>query len=577
MKRQASKVRKWVKSLSKKQLLVGIGGVVTLAMVIVQLLYPTTQTLPWSSVDGLPVGMESKAAVARELDKRYAAQNIALTFGDAKKPQYTPAPAEFGLTVSNAERLDKASYPWYLRLVPTSLFWAQLVVDNGQPLYRRDTSVLNSYLVSKVGKDCKIAPVDASAHVVNDKLVVIKEESGGTCDKAMVTKGLQSISPTLEKRSSVQIAMRPLSARVTTHIVQPMIDNINAQLAKPLIVTYDGKTETLDAKTVREWLTFSSDNGVFDVGLDAKKAESYLQEKLGKALERAPGVSKIATYDFVEISRVDGQTGRKLDMAKTLANVKDFLLAKTQVIPAGEQIIQPQIQYTRSYSNTDTGLSALMKNYAENHPGTYGVSMVELDGKRRRAAYNDTQKFTTASTYKAYVAFSVLKRIESGEYKWSDQISGGRNLEKCFDDMIVKSDNACAEAFVAKIGYKALTVEAQTIVSTSTTFLDSESYKTTAGDLTTLMASLATGQIPLNTTSQGIFLNALKRNVYRQGVPAGASGPVADKVGFLDGYLHDAAIVYSPSGTYALSIMTNNSSWANIAELTRQIDALRAQ
>ncbi len=175
------------------------------------------------------------------------------------------------------------------------------------------------------------------------------------------------------------------------------------------------------------------------------------------------------------------------------------------------------------------------------------------------------------------MAFSVLKRIESGEYSWSDQISGGRNLEKCFDDMIVKSDNACAEAFVAKIGYKVLTTEAQTIVSTSTTFLDSESYKTTAGDLTTFMASLATQQIPLSATSQSTFLNALRRNVYRQGVPAGASGTVADKVGFLDGYLHDAAIVYSPSGTYALSIMTNNSSWANIAELTQQIEKLRTQ
>lgn len=575
MKRQASKARQWAKSLSKKQLLVGVGSGVALTIVIVQLLYPTTQMVPWASIDGLSVGMQSKASVARELDKQYAAQTIALTFGDAKNPHYTPTPAEFGLTVSNTKRLEEINYPWYLRLVPSSLLWAQLLTDNGHPSYRRDSSALNAYLESKLGKDCKIAPVDASARVANDKVVAIKEESGGICDKVTVTKSLQSISPTLQKKSRMQIAMKPLLAHVTTQTIQPIIDSINAQLAKPLVVSYDAKTETLDAKTVRGWLTFSNDNGVFDIGLDAKKAESYLQEKLGKTLERAPGLSKVATYDFIEVSRVDGQVGRKLDTVKTLANLKDFLLAKTQTIPAGEQIIQPQVQYTRSYSNTDTGLSALIKNYADSHPGTYGVSMVELDGKRRRAVYNDTQKFTTASTYKVYVAFSVLKRIESGEYKWSDQIAGGRNLEKCFDDMIVKSDNACAEAFVAKIGYKALTVEAQTIVSATTTFLDTESYKTTAGDLTTFMASLATGQIPLSTTSQGIFLNALKRNVYRQGVPAGANGPVADKVGFLDSYLHDAAIVYSPSGIYALSIMTNNSSWSNIAELTRQIEALR--
>ena len=67
----------------------------------------------------------------------------------------------------------------------------------------------------------------------------------------------------------------------------------------------------------------------------------------------------------------------------------------------------------------------------------------------------------------------------------------------------------------------------------------------------------------------------MKRNVYRQGIPAGASGTVADKVGFLNGLLHDAAIVYSPKGTYVLVILTNGSSWANIAELTKKIEALR--
>jgi hypothetical protein len=33
----------------------------------------------------------------------------------------------------------------------------------------------------------------------------------------------------------------------------------------------------------------------------------------------------------------------------------------------------------------------------------------------------------------------------------------------------------------------------------------------------------------------------MKRNVYRQGIPKGANGQTADKVGFLDAFLHDAA------------------------------------
>jgi beta-lactamase class A len=50
---------------------------------------------------------------------------------------------------------------------------------------------------------------------------------------------------------------------------------------------------------------------------------------------------------------------------------------------------------------------------------------------------------------------------------------------------------------------------------------------------------------------------------------------VANKVGFLDGLLHDAAIVYTSSGTYILVVLSDGSSWQNIAELTRQIEKIR--
>ena len=97
---------------------------------------------------------------------------------------------------------------------------------------------------------------------------------------------------------------------------------------------------------------------------------------------------------------------------------------------------------------------------------------------------------------------------------------------------------------------------------------------------------LGSGQL-LSSTSNNTLLAAMKRNVYRQGVPAGTSGTVADKVGFLyPGHvqgvsgevnlLHDASIVYSKSGKYALVVMTGNSSWGTIAELTRQIESWRA-
>ncbi|HCH34977.1 MAG: hypothetical protein UY35_C0001G0111 [Candidatus Saccharibacteria bacterium GW2011_GWC2_48_9] len=361
-------------------------------------------------------------------------------------------------------------------------------------------------------------------------------------------KALDGAQPRLNKSPSVRVSMMPIPAAVRAEDVRPVVDTINVQLSSDVAFVYDATNEQVPAQEIRKWLTFSSNSGTLEIGFDTKKANAYLSPNLAEPIARPAGITKVKTHDFVEVSRQDGAAGRVFDVDKTLANLKSYLVAEAKNVPVGDRVVEPKIEYTRTYSNTDTGLSALMKNYAESHPGTYGISLIELDGKRRRAAWNDTQKFTTASTYKLYVAYSALKRVESGEYKWSDQISAGRNLEKCFDDMIVKSDNACAEALVAKIGYRALTVDAQSIVSGNTTFLDTESYKTTAGDLSTFMASLATGQMALNAGSQARFTDALKRNVYRQGIP---------------------------SGTYALSVMTDGSSWAAIAELTREIEKLR--
>jgi beta-lactamase class A len=140
--------------------------------------------------------------------------------------------------------------------------------------------------------------------------------------------------------------------------------------------------------------------------------------------------------------------------------------------------------------------------------------------------------------------------------------------------MIVKSDNACAEALYKKIGYQK-TIDDVRKLGLPNTVLDSEAQKTSAGDLATFLTKLQSGSIGLKDSSRERLLDAMKRNQYRQGIPSGASGAVANKVGFLNGLLHDAAIVNSSKGDYVLVIMTDGSSWANIADLTQKIESLR--
>ena len=213
--------------------------------------------------------------------------------------------------------------------------------------------------------------------------------------------------------------------------------------------------------------------------------------------------------------------------------------------------------------------SALLENYARDHSGTFGISLAELSGKKRRASYNGDKQFITASTYKLFVAYSVLKRVESGKMDW------GTN-ETCFNKMISLSDNPCSEKFLHGIGLGEVTKDMQNLGLGNSTFMKSGGPFTTANDLALFLGFLESGT-SLSGQSRDRLLSAIRGNVFRQGIPAGTSGAVADKVGFLNGLLHDAAIVYSPSGTYVLAIMTDGSSWGAIADITRQIETLRVQ
>ena len=142
--------------------------------------------------------------------------------------------------------------------------------------------------------------------------------------------------------------------------------------------------------------------------------------------------------------------------------------------------------------------------------------------------------------------------------------------------MISQSDNPCAENYLKVIGYDVVTKDANDIGFKDTTFAKSGGPYTTANDLARFMVMLDAGQ-NFSSANRDRFLSALKANVYRKGIPAGTNGTVANKVGFLNGLLHDAAIVYGSNGKYVLAIMTDGSSWNNIAELTKRIEQFRSQ
>lgn len=528
----------------------------------------------FQTIEGVDVSGRSSVDAKAVLQDRYDTLKVGLYFGKNKKPYREPLLRDIGVNVLHEQQIASAQYSWWLRLVPSSLWWAHLVTRPSEPTYRSDSKKVIEYVSKELGNSCSVTAVNATLEYKDKKLNVIPAVDGGTCELKDVEKQLGLVKPTLS-RSKVRIAMVEHPAKIHDSEAKAYAERLTSQAEKGVNIDVEGQKVPIPTDNLLSWLDFKNPDTGIVASVNQERAKTFFEKEIAPKIAISPGTSKVTTLDFEKIAEIPGATGRALDMNATAESVNAWLVNPGNFITAKTMSVAPTVAYTRTYTSTDKGFSALIEQFVQSKPGVYGVSFAELDSRKRHATYQADKIFRTASTYKLFVAYGALKRVETGAWHMTDQIHGGRSLAKCLDDMIVKSDNPCGEVLLEKIGYKTLTNELKAIGLAKSSFTNSYP-ETTAGDLTVFVGALKAGQL-LNQSSTNILLGAMTRNIYRQGIPAGANGQTADKVGFLDNLLHDAAIVYSPSGTYALSIMTEGSSWGVIAELTREIEKLRTQ
>lgn len=566
------KIRNWV--LRHKTVLIRSGMGLFVLLMLVQFFYPGSHLPLFASIDGVNVGGWSKDDAVRRLNALSKKQKIAITLGEAGEVYTHVNPHEIGLTVSHKTRVQYSTYPWYLRIIPTSLFWFGPFQAEKPATYASDKGKVEAFLKNDLGASCNIPPKNASLKFSDDKLAVVPATDGGTCNQRDALAALGSAQPVVNEAATVTIPVKVTQPKVNDQAAKKLAESLEAQVTKGVEIDVAGDKRTINRSDILSWLTFTPKDDELTFTVDAIKAGTYMAKNITPAVTKPAGVTKVTTRDFTEVARINGANGQTIALGTTLQSIAAVLQGKAEVAKASTTAVAPKVEYTRSYTKTSTGIAALLQHYADDHPGTFGVSFAELDGRGLSANHNSSQSFITASTYKLFVAYGTLKKIEKKEWKWSDNVTGGRNLSTCFDDMIVKSDNPCAEALYEKIGYKKVINDVRAL-GLKNTVLARDGQRTTSGDLALFLTKLQNKTLDINDSSRDRLLSAMKRNVYRQGIPAGASGDVADKVGFLNGLLHDASIVYSPKGTYVLVVMTDGSTWGNIAELTRKIESLR--
>jgi len=560
---------------TRKRTIISLVVLFVVPIVLAQLFYPSSSLLPNTTVGAVNIGGKSKKEAAATLDKAYAHAKVPVYFTDSDEVVVEPALSDLGVSTSNQARVDNYEYPFFWRLIPWSLLWYQAFMEKGEPTVSRNDEAFSTYMTTRFGVDCEFAPSNGTIAYIDGSLQVVDATRGGSCDPAELHSKLKAVNVQLSPEK-VTVTGTSVAPEISTKVAKAEFDRLSKELEKGVALKVEKKTETIPRETVSQWVVYWVQDGKLNLGIDGDKSGKWLQEKYGKKFNSDAGVTTVTTKDFAEATRETGKSGQSLNTTNTAAEIAKDLKGETDSPKLVVDTIEPAVVYKRTYSPTNQGLSAVMKNYADSHPGTYGVKLVELSGSRRNAEYNSTRQFTTASTYKLFVAYSTLLRIERGEWHWSDASYGGYDVSTCFDRMIMLSNNECAVNLLLRATQKGVTDDAHSIGANSTSFLGKDGIKSTASDEALLLSLLYSGQILTQQSSRDKMITAMKGNVYVKGIPSGIpNAEVADKVGFLDALLHDAAIVYSPKGTYVLIILTDNATWGNIAELAGQLESVR--
>lgn len=561
-------VRAYVRRYTRVILIVGS---VLFIVVILQFIYPRSRVLPFARLDGTPVGSYSKARLVQRVIDHYGNVPLKLQVsGTAKNADSKTNTAEAGMAPDTERIVNKLMvYPWWQRIIPFSLI-IRGVTTNQKITTQLDDERFKEYAAEQI-KSCEVSPLNATVAVKNGVVALVPAKSGQKCNVVDLKKALLQ-TPLKQQGVEIRLSANEIKPARSDKDVSSLLKDAVALTEHKIVLNLDGTDYAVGKTTLATWLVFSDDakSKKLTVDVDTSPIRDYLNTMQPK-IYIAPGTTTVQTTDGVETGRSEGTIGRGLNFTATADALKKQLLEGDGTVKGETVVLSPKVVYQRSYSPTRAGLQALLNDIVADK-GDYGISVRMLDGTVTSAA--GTKRYHPASTYKMYVAYSLLKRIASGEIRWEDDATGGKNISQCFDVMIINSDNTCAEWLGDKIGWSNINNEVHAIGLSNTSTIRGGMYST-ADDETLFLTKLQNGTI-LAQTERDRLLDVMKRQVYRSGIPAGVGVTVADKVGFLDGKLHDAAIVYGKQ-TYTLTIMSYGSSWAQIADAARQINAQLAR
>lgn len=213
--------------------------------------------------------------------------------------------------------------------------------------------------------------------------------------------------------------------------------------------------------------------------------------------------------------------------------------------------------------------------------GSLGLAVVDLRSGAT-AGIDAARAYPAASLFKVPILLEVLTEVEAGrldperrvEIRPEDWTDGSGVLQARVGDqlavreltrlMIQDSDNIAALVLLDVVGVGSVNTLTERLGMLATRLVDHRAgepgdHTTSASDMAHLLVGLATGQLlSPRVAEQALSLLELKQAVTWLGDDLPFWVKIAHKWGDLPDARHDAGIVYTPRGSYAIAVLTEN-------------------
>lgn len=548
----------------------GVGCVVAVCLVsvIVQLAFPQDRLTARAQIAGQPVGWWTRSDIEKVTGQAGHVTNVKFLTADG----HTSAPiAQFGGRVcTNCMADAMLDYPLWQRLVPFSMLWRSVNIEHATVVF--DENALEAKMAEYSGK-LTLQPENARVEIRDNQVEIVPEKAGRELGMKEARSAISSARYHLGQENTIEMNGKVLPAKITEKQLQELRAQVEKVLKRELVLQHEDNSATLDKPKIATLLSFiQGEDDMPKLAINQEKLSALLESNFGKKINKPAGKTIIHLSDGNETMREAGPAGQGIDIAAMTDRVKALLFSDNPTAPISVAVkaLPPQQIYKETFSSSPAGLQAYVNSLSRDADIRLTVS--QIGGNQWTAQTRGTEPSVSASTYKLYIAMFLMDRIDAKQLSMSDSINGV-SVQECITRMIVNSDNACPEAVIAKYKASALTTYLQKDKGLSATSLNGPRAMTSTNDLAALLKGIEKGTLARG-AHHGFLLGLMQRQVYRQGVPAGSAGVVQDKVGFLEGYLNDAAIVHHPKGKYVISIITKGQSWGKIAEITRKLEEI---